>query len=281
MSFVNGRMAGKVAFVTGAARGVGRTHAVRLAAEGADVIAVDLGAAVEGMAYRQATPEDLEETGRQVEAAGGRVFIGIADVRDGDAMAEVVDAGVAKFGKLDLVAANAGIVHMPAPAVETDPDRWRAMIDTNLTGAWNTCRVAVPHIQAGGQGGSIVITSSVAALTGYPGVAAYVSSKHGLVGLTRALAVELGPERIRVNHVAPTQISTGMIHNEAIYKLFVPDVENPTREEFAAASEALHLLPTPWVEPEDVTAAALFLLSDEARFITASTLSVDAGAVQH
>jgi SDR family mycofactocin-dependent oxidoreductase len=281
MSTAEGRMAGKVAVVTGAARGAGRTHAVRLGAEGAAVIALDLCGGVEGMAYRQATSADLEETARQVEAAGGRVVTGVADIRDGEGLRAAVDAGVAELGRLDLVAANAGIVHLPAPAIETDPDRWQAMLDTNLTGAWNTCRATVPHIQAGGRGGSIVFTSSVAALTGYPGVAAYVSSKHGLVGLTRALAVELGPDRIRVNHVAPTQISTDMIHNEAIYKLFVPDAENPTREEFAAASEALHLLPTPWVEPEDVTAAVLFLLSDEARYITASTLSVDAGAVQH
>jgi SDR family mycofactocin-dependent oxidoreductase len=281
MSVVDGRMAGKVALVTGAARGQGRTHAVRLGAEGAAVIAVDLCGPVEGMAYRHAEPEDLEETARQVEAAGGRAFTGIADVRDGEALREVLARGVEELGGLDLVAANAGIVHLPAPAVDTDPDRWRAMLDTNLTGAWNTCRAAVPHIQAGGEGGAIVITSSVAALTGYPGVAAYVSAKHGLVGLTRALAIELGPERIRVNHVAPTQVSTEMIHNEAIYELFVPDAEHPTKEQFATASEALHLLPTPWVEPEDVTAAVLFLLSDEARYITASTLSVDAGAAQH
>jgi (+)-trans-carveol dehydrogenase len=281
MSSEKGRVAGKVAFVTGAARGVGRALAVRLAEEGADLIAVDLCGAVDGMAYDQANTEDLDETGRLVEAAGRRAFTGVADVRDAEGMKGVLDAGVAELGGLHLVAANAGIVHQPAPAIETDPARWQAMIDTNLTGAWNTCRVAAPHIQASGDGGAITITGSVAALTGYPGVAAYVSSKHGLVGLTRALAMELGPDRIRVNLIAPTQISTDMIHNDAVYKLFVKDTEHPTRDEFAAASEALHLLPTPWVEPEDVAAAALFLLSDEARFITASVLSVDAGAVQH
>jgi (+)-trans-carveol dehydrogenase len=276
-----GRVAGKVALVTGAARGQGRSHAVRLAAEGAAVIAVDLCAPVEGMAYPPATPADLEQTASAVEAAGGRVVTGIVDVRDLARLGEVVDAAVADLGRLDIVAANAGIVHLPAPAVETDPERWRAMIDTNLTGVWNTCRVAVPHILAGGRGGSIAITSSAGALKGYPGVAGYIAAKHGLVGLTRALAVELGPERIRVNHIAPTQVSTEMIHNEAIYKLFCPESEDPTREEFAAASEAMHLLPVPWVEPADVTAALLFLVSDEARFITASTLPVDAGVNQH
>jgi len=281
MSAARGRVAGKVAFVTGAARGQGRSHAVRLAEEGAAVIAVDLCAPVEGIAYPPATAGDLEETRRLVEAAGGDVYTGIADVRDGDGLGAVLEAGVAKLGGLDIVVANAGIVHLPAPAVETDPERWRAMIDTNLTGAWNTCRVAVPHIVAGGRGGSIVVISSAGALKGYPGVAGYIAAKHGLVGLTRALAVELGPERIRVNHVAPTQVSTEMIHNEAIYKLFVPETEEPTREEFATASEAMHLLPTPWVEPADVSAAVLFLASEEARFITASTLPVDAGVNQH
>jgi (+)-trans-carveol dehydrogenase len=281
MSAATGRVAGKVALVTGAARGQGRSHAVRLAAEGADVIAVDLCAPVEGMAYPPSTPADLEQTARLVEAEDRRIFSAIADVRDGDALRAAVDAGVEALGRLDIVCANAGIVHLPAPAIETDPERWRAMIDTNLTGVWNTCRVAVPHIVAGGEGGSIVITSSSGALKGYPGVAGYIAAKHGLVGLTRALAVELGAERIRVNHVAPTQVSTEMIHNEAIYKLFVPETEEPTREEFAAASEALHLLPTPWVEPADVSAAVLFLASEEARFITASTLPVDAGVNQH
>lgn len=281
MSAAAGRVAGKVALVTGAARGQGRSHAVRLASEGADVIAVDLCGPVEGMAYPPSSPADLEETGRLVEAEGRRAVTAIADVRDGDALRAAVDDGVADLGRLDIVVANAGIVHLPAPAIETDPERWRVMIETNLTGVWNTCRVAVPHIVSGGRGGSVVITSSAGALKGYPGVAGYIAAKHGLVGLTRSLAVELGPDRIRVNHVAPTQVSTDMIHNEAIYKLFVPDTENPTRDEFAAASEAMHLLPTPWVEPADVTAAVLFLASDEARFITASTLPVDAGVNQH
>jgi (+)-trans-carveol dehydrogenase len=281
MSGATGRVAGKVALVTGAARGQGRSHAALLAAEGADVIALDLCGPVEGMAYPPSSPADLEETARAVEAAGRRVVTGIVDVRDLERLGEVVGAAVAELGGLDIVAANAGIVHLPAPAIETDPERWRAMIDTNLTGVWNTCRVAVPHILAGGRGGSIVITSSAGALKGYPGVAAYIAAKHGLVGLTRSLAVELGPERIRVNHVAPTQVSTDMIHNESVYKLFVPDADEPTRERFAAASEAMHLLPTPWVEPVDVSAAVLFLASEEARFITASTLPVDAGVNQH
>ncbi len=281
MSTREGRVSGKVALVTGAARGQGRAHVERLTAEGADVIAVDICGPVEGIAYAPATPEDLEETARLGRENGGRIVTGIVDVRDTEGLAEVVGEAVAELGRLDIVAANAGIVHLPMTAVETDPDRWRAMIDNNLTGAWNTCRAAVPHIVAGGEGGAIVMTSSAAALKGYPGVAGYVAAKHGLVGLTRALAVELGPDRIRVNHISPTQVSTEMIHNEAIYKLFCPESEEPTREEFAVASQAMHLLPVPWVEPEDISAALLFLVSDEARFITASTLAVDAGVNQH
>jgi len=276
-----GRVAGKVAFITGAARGQGRSHAVRLAEEGADVIAVDVCAAVEGTPYPGATPAELEETGRAVEALGRRCVTAVADVRDAEALGAVLDDAVPRLGGLDVVVANAGIVNLPKPAIELEPAAWQQMIDVNLTGVWNTCRLAAPRMIEAGRGGSIVITSSAGALKGYPGVANYIAAKHGLVGLTRSLAVELGPERIRVNHVAPTQVSTPMIHNDAVYRLFVPDAEQPSREEFAAASEAIHLLPTPWVEPVDVANAVLFLASEEERFITATTLPVDAGVNQH
>jgi (+)-trans-carveol dehydrogenase len=276
-----GRFEGKVAFITGVARGQGASHAVRLAEEGADVIGVDSCGEVEGAAYPAASTADLEGTRRAVEALGRRAILTVADVRDREALRAAVDVGVAELGRLDVVAANAGIVNLPKPAVELEPRLWQQMIDVNLTGAWNTCQVAAPHLIEGGRGGAIVITSSAAALRGYPSVANYVSAKHGLVGLTRALAMELGPHRIRVNHIAPTQVSTEMIHNEAIYKLFVPEAEEPTREEFAEASEAMHLLPTPWVEPVDVSNALLFLASEEGRFITAASLPVDAGVTQH
>jgi (+)-trans-carveol dehydrogenase len=276
-----GRVDGKVALITGAARGQGRSHAVRLAEEGADIIAIDLCDEIKGAPYPPATLEDLAETERAVEALDRRVVAAKADIRDGEALRRVVDDAVSELGRLDIVSANAGIVNLPTPAIELEPALWQQMIDTTLTGTWNTCRVAAPHIIMGGRGGAIVITSSAAALQGYPNVANYVSAKHGLVGLTRSLAMELGAHRIRVNHIAPTQVATEMILNDAIYKLFVPDKEAPTREEFAAASEAMHLLPTPWVESIDVSNALLFLASDEARFITASTLPVDAGVTQH
>ena len=276
----SGRVEGKVAFITGAARGQGRSHAVRLAEEGADIIAVDLCDEIAGAAYPPATLEDLAQTERAVAALGRRVVTAQADVRDAAALRAVLDPAVAELGGLDFVCANAGIVNLPKPAVELEPELWQQMIDVNLTGAWNTCQVGAPHLIERG-GGAIVITSSSAALKGYPSVVNYVAAKHGVVGLTRALAIELGPHRIRVNNIAPTQVSTDMIHNEAIYKLFVPEVEDPSREQFAEVSQAMHLLPTPWVESIDVSNALLFLVSEEARFITAASIPVDAGVTQH
>jgi SDR family mycofactocin-dependent oxidoreductase len=276
-----GRVQGKVVFITGAARGQGRSHAVRLAQEGADIIAVDLCGPVSGLAYPPATPEDLAETVGQVEALDRRIVARQADVRDAESLARVLDEGVAQFGRLDIVVANAGIGSSPYPAHAIDPAVWQDMIDINLSGAWNTARVAIPHMIEGGRGGAIVITSSAASLKGYANIAHYVAAKHGLVGLMRTLAAELGPHGIRVTNVAPTQVGTDMILNEQTYRLFCPDKDAPTQEDFAAASQAMHLLPTPWCEPIDISNAILFLASDEARYITATTLAVDAGVTQH
>jgi (+)-trans-carveol dehydrogenase len=276
-----GRVDGKVALVTGAARGQGRSHAVLLAEEGADVIALDLCGPIAGIGYPAATEEDLALTAELVEAAGRLCFSRVADVRDAEVMQSAVAAGVAELGGLDIIAANAGIGSSPIAAIDLEPELWAQMIDATLTGAWNTCRAGAPHIIAGGRGGAIVITSSAAALQAYANIAHYVSAKHGLVGLSRTLAVELGPHSIRVNNVAPTQVATPMILNDETYKLFVPEKEHPTREDFAEVSQGMHLLPTPWVEPIDVSRAILFLVSDDARFITGITLPVDAGVTQH
>ena len=271
-----GRMQGKVAFVTGAARGQGRSHALRLAEEGADVVAVDVCRQLESVAYPMATPEDLQETVRQVEALDRRVVAREADVRDADALRRVVEEGVAELGGLDVVVANAGIATF-APAAELSAEAWREMIDVNLTGVWNTCQVAIPHLLARG-GGSIVITSSTAGLKGMANLAHYVSAKHGVVGLMRSLAAELGPQGIRVNTVHPTSVDTPMIHNDATYGLFMPDQPGAGRDEAAAAFATLNLMPVPWVEARDISNAVLFLASDEARYITGATLPVDAGA---
>ena len=276
-----GRVQGKVAFITGAARGQGRSHAVRLAEEGADIVAIDICAAVPGMGYAPATPEDLAETVRQVEALDRRIMAAEVDVRDAEGVRGFVDGAVAELGRLDIVAANAGIGSVAHDAVQMDPSIWQDMIDINLTGVWNTVRVAAPHMIAGGRGGAIVITSSAASLRGYANIVHYSAAKHGLVGMMRTLAIELGPHNIRVTNIAPTQVSTDIIHNDLTYKLFVPEKEAPTREEFAEVSQTMHLLPTPWVESVDISNALLFLASDEARFITAITLPVDAGVTQH
>jgi SDR family mycofactocin-dependent oxidoreductase len=273
-----GRVEGKVAFITGAARGQGRSHAVRLAQEGADIIAVDHCADIDTVDYPMATEADLAETVRQVEALGRRIVATQADVRDTESLKAAVDAGVAELGRLDIVCANAGILSN-GPSHELTEDTWGQMIDINLSGVWRTCKAAIPHLIEGGRGGSIVLISSVAGLRSYSGVSHYVSAKHGVVGLMKTLAQELAPHSIRVNTVNPTQVDTEMIQNESMYHLFCPDIENPTREDFGAASGATILLPIDWVESIDVSNAVLFLASDEARYITGVALPVDAGAL--
>ncbi|HVU92593.1 MAG TPA: mycofactocin-coupled SDR family oxidoreductase [Jatrophihabitans sp.] len=273
-----GRVEGKVAFITGAARGQGRSHAIRLAQEGADIIAVDHCADIETVSYPMATPADLETTAKEVEALGRRVYTAHADVRDYASLKAAVDAGVAELGRLDIVSSNAGILSN-GQSHELSEDTWGQMIDINLSGVWRTCKAAIPHLIAGGRGGSIILTSSVAGLRSYNGVSHYVSAKHGVVGLMKTLAQELAPHSIRVNTVNPTQVDTDMIQNESMYHLFCPDIENPTREDFGAASAATILLPVDWVESIDVSNAVLFLASDEARYITGVALPIDAGAL--
>ncbi len=272
-----GRLENKVAFITGAARGQGRSHAVTLAREGADIIAVDLCAQVASVPFPMATKDDLEETVRLVEQEDRRIHAEVADVRDEDALRAVVDAGVAEFGRLDIVVANAGIVSF-APAAEMSTTMWQDVMDINATGVWKTCKVAIPHIQKGGEGGSLVLISSAAGLHAFPGVAHYVTAKTGLVGLTRALALEYGEDMIRVNSIHPTQEETPMIMNDAHMRTFLPDMEHPTADDFAPLSQAMHVMPKPWVQPIDISNAIVFLTSEEGRYITGATLPVDLGA---
>ena len=272
-----GRLENKVAFITGAARGQGRSHAVKMAQEGADIIAVDICDQIETVAFPMSTEEDLQETVRLVEDQDRRIFARKADVRDLDGLQAAVDAGVAELGRLDIVVANAGISGFGS-VVDLTSEEWQDVVDVNQTGVWHTCKVAVPHLRAHGEGGSIVITSSAAGLHAFANLAHYASAKHGLVGLMRVLAVELGPEKIRVNSIHPTQVNTPMLMNEQIYPLFCPDVENPGPADLAPVSQAMHTLPVPWVEPEDISNAIIFLTSDEGRYITGVPLPVDAGA---
>jgi (+)-trans-carveol dehydrogenase/(-)-trans-carveol dehydrogenase len=275
---MSGRVEGKVAFITGAARGQGRSHAVRLAEEGADIIAVDICEDVEGVPYPGPTEDDLAQTVKEVEALDRRIVATKADVRDYDALKAALDAGVAELGRLDIVSANAGIGLSPATSQDISESVWRTMLDINLTGVWHTTKAATPHLIAGGRGGSMILTSSAAGLKAYQNASQYVSAKHGVVGLMRTLALELAPHMIRVNSIHPTQVDTPMIQNQATYALFRPDLEHPTREDFEPASQEMNALPIPWVEAVDISNAVLFLASEESRYITGVTLSIDAGS---
>src|SRR3954452_16621032 len=271
-----GRFDGKVAFITGAARGQGRSHAVRLAGEGADVIAVDRCADIPTVAYDLATPADLAETVRLVQAHGRRVVAAPVDVRDADALDGALRAGVAELGGLDVVLANAGIGLMDRAA---DPRQaFRDQLDVNLVGVWNTVQAAAPVLIEQGRGGAIVLTSSVFGLTGRGGSGTggddgYVASKHGVVGLMRTFATWLAPHGIRVNCVNPSGVATPMVLNPAVEALFGGDVEQPAKP----TDDVANLLAVTLVEPEDVSAAVAFLASDEARYITGVALPVDAG----
>src|SRR5258705_1985446 len=225
-----------------------------------------------------ATPADMADTVKEIEALDRRIVATQADVRDFGAVKKALDEGVAQLGRLDIVSANAGISSV-GPADELPEQTWQDMIDTNLTGVWHTAKAAIPHLIAGGRGGSIVLTSSAAGLMAYSNVVHYVSAKHGVVGLMKTLALVLAPHMIRVNSIHPTQVDTDMIMNEPTWKLFNPSIEHPTIDDFRPVSQLMNALPIPWVEPVDISNAVLFLASDEARYITGVTLPIDAGAV--
>ena len=274
-----GRVQGKVAFITGAARGQGRSHAVRLAQEGADIIAVDICAPIPSVDryYPGATEADLAETVREVEALDRRIVATKADVRDFGQVKAALDDGVAQLGRLDIVSANAGIFSFGTMDALTE-DEWDDMVDVNLKGVWHTAKAAIPHLRAN-KGGSMILTSSTAGIHAIPNIGHYVAAKHGVVGLMKTLAMELAPDWIRVNSVHPTSVDTDMIQNAAAYELFAPDLppDERTREVAAERFGTLSLLPIPWVEPVDISNAVLWLASDEARYVTGLELKVDAG----
>ncbi|MDT5167416.1 MAG: hypothetical protein QOD02_731 [Mycobacterium sp.] len=273
-----GRVEGKVAFITGAARGQGRAHAVRLAQEGADIIAVDICKQIASVAIPLSTPEDLAETADLVKSHNRRIYTAEVDVRDFGSLKAAVDAGVEQLGRLDIIVANAGIGNGGATLDKTSEEDWTDMIDVNLSGVWKTVKAGVPHILAGGHGGSIILTSSVGGLKAYPHTGHYVAAKHGVVGLMRTFAVELGQHMIRVNSVHPTNVNTPLFMNEPTMKLFRPDLENPGPDDLKVIAQMMHTLPVGWVEPEDVSNAVLFLASDESRYVTGVTLPIDAGS---
>jgi SDR family mycofactocin-dependent oxidoreductase len=270
-----GSLDGKVAFITGVARGQGRSHAVRLAADGADIIGVDICADIPSNGYPMASRAELDETIALVEAVGGKMLGSVADVRDFTAVNAAVTAGVQHFGRLDIVCANAGIATMAFRelTIEEDLEQWTDVLDVNLVGAFHTAKAAIPHLIAGNRGGSIVFTSSTAGLVGFGGTQGgglgYSASKHGIVGLMRTLANALAPHSIRVNSVHPTGVNTMMAANPAMTEFLEnypgggPHLQNP--------------LPVQMLEPEDISAAIAYLVSDAGKYVTGVTLPVDAG----
>lgn len=262
------RMRDKVVFITGAGNGMGRSHAVALATEGAAVIGLDLPAA----------RADLDETAALIRNRGGRSVMLCGDVRDLASVRAAVDTGVAEFGRLDSVVANAGVVDNPGPAWTIEEANWKRVLDINLTGVWHTVKACAPSINPAG--GSVVIVSSTAGVKAVRGAAHYSASKHALLGLMKTLAIELGRSSIRVNALLPGAVSTGMTLNPTVFARLRPDIENPTEQDAKEALSRNHLLPVPWVEPTDVSNALLFLVSDDARYITGTQLVVDAGLTQ-
>jgi SDR family mycofactocin-dependent oxidoreductase len=275
-----GRVQGKVAFVTGAARGQGRSHAVRLAEEGADIIAVDRCKDFETVGYPMATPEDLEETAKLVEKTGRGIVTAQADVGDAGQLREALDRGIAEFGKVDIVVAQAGIAGMKGnPPLQA----WIDVINTNLLGTINAIQVALPHLK---EGAAIVATGSTAALMdaqnkpnpgGDPGGMAYMTSKRLLAQYVHDLATELAVRGIRANVVHPTNCNTGMLQSPPMYKSFRPDLENPTRADAEPVFGVQQAMKVNFIEPEDISNAILWLVSDEARYVTGTQLRVDAG----
>jgi SDR family mycofactocin-dependent oxidoreductase len=270
-------LTGKVAFVTGAARGQGRSHCVRLAEAGADIIAIDTTGPIPTVPYEIATSDDLAVTAHEVRGFGRRVVTASVDVRNLPELTTAVDRAVAELGGLHIVIANAGISSM-ARALEMDEATWQTMIDINLTGAWKTVRASAPHIVTGGRGGSIVLTSSLAAMVAYENIAHYAAAKAGLVGLMAVLAKELGPHGIRVNTVHPGVCATPMVLNESTFRLLRPELDHPTQEDFKEVAGRFHRLPTAMLDPIDVSNAILYLVSDAGRYITGTTHVIDAGA---
>jgi SDR family mycofactocin-dependent oxidoreductase len=264
-----GRTSGKVVLITGAARGQGRSHAVRLAREGADIIALDRCQDLEPISYPMATPADLDETARLVEAAGGRVVTAQVDVRDPEAMQAAVDDGVTRLGGLDIVVANAGVCSIQRWD-EVTPEVWDTVIGINLTGAWNTAVASIPHLLEAGRG-SIILISSVAGLKGQPFLAPYVASKHGLVGIMRVLANELASHHIRANSIHPTGVNTPML-------VGLGGLTERIEASPDTGSIFLNSLPVDVLAPEDVSDAVVYLASEESRFVTGLTLTVDAGS---
>jgi (+)-trans-carveol dehydrogenase len=273
-----GRVQGKVAFITGAARGQGRSHAIRLAEEGASIIAVDICDDIPSVPYPLGSAAELEETVELVEKVGGKIIASHADTRDFRQLQKAVDEGVSAFGRLDIVCANVGIGSY-GPTWELTEQEWNTVVDVNLNGTWKTAKAVVPYMIEQNTGGSIIMTSSVSGQVAELNLSHYTASKHGVNGLMRTLAGELAPHFIRVNSVNPSTVNTPMVINDSIFQLFTGGAEGATWDDVKSAATQLNSLPIPWIEPIDVSNAVLFLASDESRYVTGTAQVVDAGAL--
>jgi SDR family mycofactocin-dependent oxidoreductase len=275
---MSGRLEGKVAFITGAARGQGRAHAVRMAEEGADILAVDICRQIESNPYPLATFEDLMETERAVKDLGRRIVARRGDVRERSELRAAVDEGLQQFGHIDIVVAQAGICPMRN---SDDPMDFVDASDVDLLGVMNAVAVSLPHLP---NGASIIITGSTAAMMpntvqGNPGGAGYGWSKNVLMTYTEQMALHCASRFIRVNCMHPTNVNTHLIHNEAVYKAFCPEIENPTREDAEPRFTYFQGMPIPYIEPVDTANLALFLASEESRYITGQQIRIDAASL--
>jgi SDR family mycofactocin-dependent oxidoreductase len=270
-----GKLEGQVAVVTGGARGQGRSHAIHIAREGADVVICDSCQDVDAVRYPMATDEDMEETVRLVEKEGRRCIAVHADVRDYDQVQAVTDRAAEEFGKIDILIANAGVMRLN-PIQDHTPDMWRAVVDTNLTGVYHAMHAVAPHLIRNNYG-RIVATASTMARGAAGNSVSYVAAKWGVVGMVKSVAQDLAPWNVTVNAVAPTSVSTHMVHNQDLYGFFRPDLENPTMEDVREAFKILNVIPVSWLEPEEVSKSILFLLSEDAKYITGSVIDINAG----
>jgi (+)-trans-carveol dehydrogenase len=277
------RFEGKTVLISGAARGQGRSHAVRFAEEGANIVACDICAQLPSVQYQMATPDDLAETVRLVEGTDQRIVAEEADVCDIDAIERVIEHGVAEFGPIDIVVANAGVAGFLGPSWEMPQQSWDDVLGTNLMGAWNLAKAVIPAMIERDAGGSLIFIASMGGLRSFINMADYTISKHGMIGLMRAMAQELGKHGIRSNAVCPTAVRTGIMINDPVKRAFFPDRDPAglSEEEFGDLIQPIfNLLPTGFIEPEDISSAVLWLASEEARYVTGVALPVDAGALE-
>lgn len=270
-----GKLDGKSVFITGAARGQGRAHALAMAVEGADIFGIDVCAEIDTIPYALGTEAELNQTQELVRQLGRRCETRIVDVRDAPAVDAAVAAMIDVFGSIDICVANAAVCAF-GKMWELSDEMWSSVVDTNLSGVFKTLRAVTPHMLAQGHG-RIVAISSGAGRTGVPNLSHYVASKWGVIGLVKSLALELAEHQITVNAICPATVDTPMVHNEAFYGLFAPEVQNPTREQVKDRYASMNPMHIPWVDTADISHALLYLVSDEARYVNGTALEVSAG----